>query len=455
MWGGRFAAGPTEIMQKINASIDVDRHMWRQDLAGSRAHAAMLVRQGILSQADGGAIRRGLDQIEEEIAAGRFAFKIELEDIHTNVEVRLRELIGAPAGRLHTARSRNDQVALDFRLWLRDAIDGLEGQLRTLIEAFLDRAEEHAATIMPGYTHLQVAQPVTFGHHLMAYVEMLVRDRGRLADCRQRLNESPLGAGALAGTSFPIDPASTAAELGFDRPMANSMDAVSARDYALEFLGSGAILATHLSRFAEEVVLWASEGFRFVDVGDAFSTGSSIMPQKRNPDAAELVRGKAGHAIGALVQLLVVMKGLPLTYGKDMQEDKACVFLAVDNLSLSLAAMAGMVRNMTADAAAMRRACDKGFITATDLADGLVRELGLPFREAHHITGTLVRLAEQKGCGLAELTLAEMQRIEPRITAMIKDGLSVERAVAARTSPGGTAPDNVRGAVAAVRARLA
>jgi len=447
MWGGRFTSGPAEIMQRINASIGVDRRLWRQDIAGSRAHAAMLVRQGILRQADGEAIALGLDQIEKEIADGRFAFKVELEDIHTNIESRLRELIGAPAGRLHTARSRNDQVAVDFRLWLREAIDGVDTQLVELTEALLDRAEEHAATIMPGFTHLQIAQPVTFGHHLMAYVEMLTRDRGRL-------NESPLGAGALAGTSFPIDPAATAAALGFDRPMANSMDAVSARDFAIEFLAAGAILATHLSRFAEELVLWTSEGFRFVALGDAFTTGSSIMPQKRNPDAAELVRGKAGQAIGALVQLLVVLKGLPLTYGKDMQEDKETVFLTVDNLSLSLAAMTGMVRDLTADTDAMRQACDRGFITATDLADGLVLDLGLAFREAHHITGTLVRLAEQKGCGLAELPLAEMQRIEPRITAELRAGLTVEAAVEGRTSLGGTAPANVRRAVAAARARL-
>ena len=454
MWGGRFTSGPAEIMQRINASIGVDRRLWRQDIAGSRAHAAMLVRQGILRQADGEAIALGLDQIEKEIADGRFAFKVELEDIHTNIESRLRELIGAPAGRLHTARSRNDQVAVDFRLWLREAIDGLDAQLVELTQAFLDRAEEHAATIMPGFTHLQVAQPVTFGHHLLAYVEMLSRDRGRLADCRGRLNESPLGAGALAGTSFPIDPAATAAALGFARPMANSMDAVSARDFAIEFLAAGAILATHLSRFAEELVLWTSEGFRFVALGDAFTTGSSIMPQKRNPDAAELVRGKAGQAIGALVQLLVVLKGLPLTYGKDMQEDKETVFLTVDNLSLSLAAMAGMVRDLKPDTGAMRQACDRGFITATDLADGLVRDLGLAFREAHHITGTLVRLAEQNGCGLAELPLAEMQRVEPRITAELRAGLTVEAAVEGRTSLGGTAPANVRRAVATARARL-
>ncbi len=454
MWGGRFGAGPAEIMQRINASIDVDRRLWRQDIAGSRAHAAMLVRQGIISQADGEAIGAGLARIEQEIESGRFVFKPELEDIHTNIESRLRELIGGPAGRLHTARSRNDQVATDLRLWLREAIDGLDGQLRDLLAALIDRAEEHAAAIMPGYTHLQVAQPVTFGHHLLAYAEMLGRDRARFADCRRRLNESPLGAGALAGTSFPIDPAMTAAALGFARPMANSMDAVSARDHALEFLACGAILATHLSRFAEELVLWSSEGFRFVALGDAFTTGSSIMPQKRNPDAAELVRAKAGQAIGALVQLLVVLKGLALTYGKDMQEDKPPVFLTADNLSLALAATAGMVRDMRIDAAAMRRACDKGFITATDLADALVRHLGLPFREAHHITGLLVRRAEEKGVGLAELPLAEMQRVEPRITPEMRACLSVEAAVEARTSPGGTAPANVRRAAAEARERL-
>jgi argininosuccinate lyase len=454
MWGGRFAGGPSAIMQQINASIDVDRRLWAQDIAGSRAHAAMLVRQGIISQADGEAIARGLDRIDQEIATGQFEFKVELEDIHTHVEVRLRELIGEAAGRLHTARSRNDQVATDFRLWLRQAIDDLSAALGTLIGALIDRAEEHAATIMPGYTHLQIAQPVTFGHHLLAYVEMLGRDRGRLADCRRRLDESPLGACALAGTSFPIDPHMTAAALGFARPMANSLDAVSARDFALEFLAAGAILSTHLSRFAEELVLWTSEGFRFVQLGDAFTTGSSIMPQKRNPDAAELVRGKAGQAIGALVQLLVVVKGLPLAYGKDLQEDKQPVFLAADNLALALAAMTGMLRDLKVDAGAMRRACDRGFITATDLADGLVRKLGLPFREAHHVTGSLVRLAEQRGCGLAELPLAEMRRVEPRITEDLRASLSVEAAVEARTSFGGTAPGNVRRAAAVARERF-
>ena len=454
MWGGRFADAPAQIMQQINASIDIDRRLYAHDIEGSRAHAAMLVRQGIIRQADGEAIRQGLDQIEEEIAAGRFDFKIALEDIHMNVEARLAELIGAPAGRLHTARSRNDQIATDFRLWLRQAIDELGLALKGLIAALIDRADEHAGTIMPGYTHLQLAQPVTFGHHLLAYVEMLGRDGGRLADARRRLNESPLGAGALAGTSFPIDRHMSASALGFIRPMANSMDAVASRDFALEFLSAGAILATHLSRFAEELVLWTSEGFRFVTLGDAFTTGSSIMPQKRNPDAAELVRGKAGQAIGALIQLLVVMKGLPLTYGKDMQEDKQPVFLAVDNLQLSLAAMTGMVRDLRVDAGAMRRACDKGFITATDLADSLVRHLDLPFREAHHITGSLVRLAEQKGYSLAELSLAEMQRVEPRISQEIRRALSVEAAVESRTSFGGSAPANVRSAVAAARERF-
>jgi len=454
MWGGRFAGGPAAIMQQINASIDIDRRLYAQDIAGSRAHAAMLVRQGIIRQADGEAIRDGLDSIEKEIAEGHFDFKAALEDIHMNVEARLAELIGAAAGRLHTARSRNDQIATDFRLWLRDAMDGLAIELKALIAALIDRAEENAAAIMPGYTHLQLAQPVTFGHHLLAYVEMLGRDAGRLADARRRLNESPLGAGALAGTSFPIDPHMSAAALGFARPMANSMDAVASRDFALEFLATGAILATHLSRFAEELVLWTSDGFRFVRLGDAFTTGSSIMPQKRNADAAELVRGKAGQAIGALIQLLVVMKGLPLTYGKDMQEDKQPVFLAVDNLHLSLAAMTGMVRDLTVNTEAMRAACDRSFITATDLADNLVRRLDLPFREAHHIAGSLVRLAEQKGCGLAELPLAEMQRVEPRIDETIRGALSVEVAVASRTSHGGTAPDNVRRAAVAARERF-
>ncbi len=453
MWGGRFAGGPAEIMGRINASIDFDRRLWAQDIAGSRAHCAMLVRQGIIGQADGDAILAGLDKVSQEIAEGRFAFKSALEDIHMNVEARLRELIGEPAGRLHTARSRNDQVATDFRLWVRDAVDSADAALADLIDALLDQAEAHAGTVMPGFTHLQAAQPVTFGHHLMAYVEMLLRDRGRLADARRRLNESPLGAAALAGTSFPIDRHATAAALGFDRPMANSIDAVSDRDFALEFLSAASICAVHLSRLAEEMVLWVSDGFRFVVLSDAFTTGSSIMPQKRNPDAAELVRAKAGRIVGALNALLIVMKGLPLAYGKDMQEDKEPTFDAADALALAIAAMAGMVRDLQADPERMRRAASAGFSTATDLADWLVRRLGLPFREAHHVTGAIVRRAEELDLRLDELPLADMQAVEPRITAEVRDVLSVERSVASRTSFGGTAPENVRQAVAIARER--
>jgi argininosuccinate lyase len=453
MWGGRFAGGPAAVMERINASIDVDRRLYAQDIAGSRAHCAMLVRQGIIGQEDGEAILAGLDRIEREIAEGRFDFKPALEDIHMNIEARLKELVGEAAGRLHTARSRNDQVATDFKLWVRDAIDGLDRDLRQLLETLLDQAERHAATVMPGFTHLQPAQPVTFGHHLMAYVEMFARDRGRLADCRRRLNECPLGAAALAGTSFPIDREMTSRALGFDRPAANSLDAVSDRDFACEFLAAGAILSVHLSRLAEEMVLWCSDGFRFIALSDAFTTGSSIMPQKRNPDAAELIRAKAGRVIGALNALLVMLKGLPLAYGKDMQEDKEPTFEAADTLSLCLAAMTGMLRDMTVNADAMRRAADAGFITATDLADWLVRVLNLPFREAHHVTGALVRLAETKGCGLADLSLAEMRSVEPRLTEEVYDVLAVERSVASRTSFGGTAPENVRRAVAAARER--
>jgi argininosuccinate lyase len=453
MWGGRFSAKPSAVMAEINASIDVDRKLFRQDIAASKAHADMLAKRGIISVQDAKKIARGLDTILSEIESGKFRFKRALEDIHMNVESRLADLIGPAAGRLHTARSRNDQVATDFKLWVRDAIDELDALLAGYQRALAQKALRHAGTVMPGFTHLQTAQPITFGHHLLAYVEMLARDRGRLADCRRRLDECPLGAGALAGTSFPIDRQMTAAALGFARPMANSMDAVSARDFALEFLAAAAILATHLSRFAEELVLWTSDGFRFVRLGDAFTTGSSIMPQKRNPDAAELVRGKAGQAIGALVQLLVVMKGLPLTYGKDMQEDKEPVFLAADNLALSLAAMTGMVRDLEADPAVMRRACDRGFITATDLADRLVAKLGIPFREAHHLTGRLVRLAEEKGSGLADLSLADMRSVEPRIGEDIRAALSVEAAVEGRGSYGGTAPANVRRAAGAARER--
>jgi argininosuccinate lyase len=441
-------------MQEINASIEIDKRLYAEDIAGSLAHAAMLAAQGIISAEDAAAIAKGLEAIRGEIDAGNFKFDSGLEDIHMNVEARLKDLIGDPAGRLHTARSRNDQVATDFKLWVRRAIDEISGDLKTLIAALIDRAEEHAATLMPGFTHLQPAQPVTFGHHLMAYVEMFGRDLGRLADCRRRLNESPLGAAALAGTSFPIDRHATAKALGFDRPTANSMDSVSDRDFALEYLSALSIVATHLSRFAEEIVLWCSDGFRFIALSDAFTTGSSIMPQKRNPDAAELVRAKAGHVIGMLVQLLVVMKGLPLTYGKDMQDDKAPTFAATDTIRLGLAAAAGMVRDLTADTERMRAATETGFITATDLADWLVRKLALPFRNAHHVTGELVRRAESKGVGLDRLSLAELQAVEPRITEDIYTVLSTEHSAASRKSFGGTAPENVRAAAAAARERF-
>jgi argininosuccinate lyase len=454
MWGGRFAVGPAEAMERINASIDFDRRFYREDIAASQAHAAMLVAQGIVTPEDGEAIRRGLDQVLQEIESGAFVFSAALEDIHMNVEARLAEIVGAPAGRLHTARSRNDQVATDFRLWMRNALDALDGQLRDLQAALIAQAEAEADTVMPGYTHLQAAQPVTFGHHMLAYVEMLGRDRGRLADCRARLNESPLGAAALAGTSFPIDRGMTAEALGFDRPMHNSLDAVSARDFAMEFLAAGSILAVHLSRLAEELVIWCSQGFAFVRLSDAFTTGSSIMPQKKNPDAAELVRGKAGRVIGDLNTLLVTMKGLPMAYGKDMQEDKEPVFDAVDTLGLCLLAMTGMIADLKADRARLAAACAAGFLTATDLADWLVRAAGLPFREAHHVTGSLVRLAEQKGCDLAELSLDEMIEIEPRITHDVFSVLTVERSVASRSSYGGTAPDRVRTAAAEARERF-
>jgi argininosuccinate lyase len=453
MWGGRFTGGPADVMQRINASIDFDRRLYAQDIAASKAHCEMLVHRGIVSAEDGSAILQGLDTIAREIAEGRFAFKAALEDIHMNVEARLEELIGEAAGRLHTARSRNDQVATDFRLWLRDASDALDGALADLQAALLDQAEAHADAVMPGYTHLQAAQPITFGHHLMAYVEMFGRDRGRLADGRRRLNECPLGAAALAGTSFPIDRDMTARALGFDRPTANSIDAVSDRDFALEFLAGGAILAVHLSRLAEEIVIWCSEGFAFVELSDAFTTGSSIMPQKKNPDAAELLRAKSGRVIGALSGLLVVMKGLPLAYGKDMQEDKEPVFDAADTLALSLAAAAGMVRDLRPRVEALRAATRAGYLTATDLADWLVRVAGLPFRKAHHATGAIVKRAVERGCDIAELPLAELQAVEPSITEEVYRVLSVERAVESRTSFGGTAPAQVRAAVASARER--
>jgi argininosuccinate lyase len=454
MWGGRFAAGPSAIMQEINASIDVDKRLYAEDIAGSLAHAAMLAAQGIISKEDGAAIAKGLNQVKAEIDSGAFEFDAALEDIHTNVEVRLRAIIGEAAGRLHTARSRNDQVATDFRLWVRRAIDALTADLKDLIAALIDRAEQHAGTLMPGFTHLQPAQPVTFGHHLLAYVEMFGRDLSRLADCRKRLNENPLGAAAMAGTSFPIDRHATAKTLGFDRPTANSMDSVADRDFALEYLSALAIVAVHLSRFAEEIVLWCSDGFRFIALSDAFTTGSSIMPQKRNPDAAELVRAKAGQVIGAFTQLLIVMKGLPLTYGKDMQDDKAPTFAATDTVRLGLAATAGMVRDMTPNAERMKAATETGFITATDLADWLVRKLNVPFRSAHHTTGELVRLAETRGVSLSNLTLGEMQKIEARITDDIYSVLTAEHSAASRTSFGGTAPDNVKQAAKAARERL-
>jgi argininosuccinate lyase len=454
LWGGRFASGPAEIMRRINASIDFDKRLYAEDIAGSKAHCAMLVAQNILSPDDGALIVAGLEQIKDEIEVGSFAFSAEREDIHMNIEARLAELIGPAAGRLHTARSRNDQVATDLRLWLRGTIDRLDAGMRALQEALIDRADAEAATVLPGYTHLQIAQPITFGHHLMAYVEMAGRDRDRLADCRRRLNESPLGAAALAGTSFPIDRFATATALGFDRPAANSLDAVSDRDFAIEFLAAVAIAGMHLSRFAEEIVLWCSDGFGFIALSDALTTGSSIMPQKRNPDAAELVRAKAGKLNGSLMALLTVMKGLPLAYGKDLQEDKIPVFEAADALELCLAATASMVRDMRVDRQRLRAAVARGYATATDLADWLVREACLPFRQAHQATGRIVGRADALGCTLAELPLSELQAIEPAITAGVYDVLDVDRSVASRTSFGGTAPERVRAAVAAARQRF-
>ena len=454
MWGGRFAAGPDAVMSEINASIGFDKRLYAQDIAGSKAHCRMLVDNNIVTPADGDAILSGLDSILTEIESGRFEFKTALEDIHMNVESRLREMIGDAAGRLHTGRSRNDQVATDLRLWTRDAIDGLDAQIAALQKALIAKAEAHADTPLPGFTHLQSAQPVTFGHHMLAFVEMYGRDRGRLADCRKRLNESPLGAAALAGTSFPIDRRQTAQALGFDRPMANSLDAVSARDFAIEFLAAAAICAAHISRQAEELVLWCAPQFGFIKLSDAYSTGSSIMPQKRNPDAAELARAKAGRIFGALQGLLVVIKGLPLAYGKDMQEDKEPVFDAADSLSLMVAATAGMIDDMTVMPEAMEAALAHGYPTATDLADWLVRALGMPFRDAHHVTGAIVGLAEKAGCALDDVPLADMQSVEPRITQEVFSVLSVESSINSRTSEGGTAVANVRAAVAAAKERF-
>ncbi|QXT39731.1 argininosuccinate lyase [Gymnodinialimonas ceratoperidinii] len=454
MWGGRFAAGPDAIMEAINASISYDQRMARQDIEGSRAHAAMLAATGIVESSDVEVIREGLLTVLSEIEGGSFAYSAALEDIHMNVESRLTEIVGPAAGRLHTARSRNDQVATDFKLWVRDQMDAAITGIEALQKALLGQAEQGAEWVMPGFTHLQTAQPVTWGHHMMAYVEMLGRDASRFRDARARMNESPLGSAALAGTSFPIDREMTAKALGFDRPTANSLDAVADRDFALEFLSAASICAMHLSRFAEELVIWSSAQFRFVALSDRFSTGSSIMPQKKNPDAAELIRAKIGRIFGANVALMTVMKGLPLAYSKDMQEDKEQTFDAADNLMLALAAMEGMVRDMQANVPSLEAAASSGFSTATDLADWLVRALDMPFREAHHVTGSLVKLAEDKGCDLPDLTLEDMQSVHDEITAAVFDVLGVHNSVASRVSYGGTAPERVREQVARWRDRL-
>ncbi|MEN8894219.1 argininosuccinate lyase [Planktotalea arctica] len=455
MWGGRFAAGPDAIMEAINASIGFDKRMARQDIDGSRAHASMLAAQGIITDTDAGVIREGLLTVLSEIEAGTFEYSAALEDIHMNVEARLKEIVGEPAGRLHTARSRNDQVATDFKLWVRDQFDAAEGAILSLISGLLEQAEAGADWVMPGFTHLQTAQPVTWGHHMMAYVEMLGRDLSRVRDARKRMNECPLGAAALAGTSFPIDRDATAQALGFDRPSANSLDAVSDRDFALEFLSVASMSAMHLSRLAEELVIWSSAQFRFVTLSDRFSTGSSIMPQKKNPDAAELIRAKIGRIFGANTALMMVMKGLPLAYSKDMQEDKEQVFDAADNWMLALAAMDGMVRDMTANRESLAAAAGSGFSTATDLADWCVRALNMPFREAHHVTGSLVALAEKEGCDLPDLSLTQLQSVHGEITEDVYSVLTVEASVASRTSYGGTAPSQVRAQVARWRETLA
>ena len=443
MWGGRFAMSPAEIMQEINVSVSFDKRLAPQDIRGSKAHAAMLAEAGIITKADAREISKGLDQVLTEIKDGNFTFSEALEDVHMNVENRLKELIGAAAGRLHTARSRNDQVATDFRLYVRDQIDGLVEAIAGLQKVLAAKAETHAATVMPGFTHLQPAQPVTFGHHLLAYVEMLSRDRGRLADARKRLNECPLGSAALAGTSFPIDRTMTAQALGFDKPMANSLDGVSDRDFALETLAAATICAIHMSRLAEEIVIWMTPQFGFIKMSDRFTTGSSIMPQKRNPDAAELSRAKVGRIAGAFQALAMVMKGLPLAYSKDMQEDKEVTFDALESLKLVIAAMSGMAGDLEPVPDAMRAAAGRGYATATDLADWLVRDLKMPFRDAHHVTGSIVKLAESKAVDLETLSLADMQSIEPRITKAVFSVLSVDNSVKSRTSYGGTAPQNV------------
>ncbi|QKV20120.1 argininosuccinate lyase [Oricola thermophila] len=455
MWGGRFATGPAAIMEEINASIDYDRKLYAQDIEGSIAHATMLADTHIISAEDRDKIVHGLNTIRSEIEQGEFAFSRKLEDIHMNVEARLSELIGPAAGRLHTARSRNDQVALDFRMWVRAEAEKTAAALKRLIEVLLARAEEHAKTVMPGFTHLQTAQPVTFGHHCMAYVEMFGRDLSRMRDCLERMDECPLGAAALAGTGFPIDRHQTAQALGFSGPTRNSIDTVSDRDFALEFMAAASICATHLSRMAEEIVIWSTPQFGFVTLSDAFSTGSSIMPQKKNPDAAELVRAKTGRINGNLVALLTVMKGLPLAYSKDMQEDKEAVFDAAESLELALAAMTGMVADMTVNARAMKKAAGSGYSTATDLADWLVRELGIPFREAHHVTGRAVALAEEKGVGLEKLSLSDLQSIHDGITEDVFSVLTVEKSAASRKSFGGTAPQEVRRQVRYWKKKLA
>jgi argininosuccinate lyase len=454
MWGGRFAEGPSALMREINASISFDKRMWRQDIEASRAHVAMLAAKGVVSPEDADSICEGLERVEEEYEAEGVPENAALEDIHMHVEHRLGELIGAAAGRLHTARSRNDQVATDFRLWVRDAIDQASSGIEALQRALVRRAEQHAATVMPGFTHLQVAQPVTLGHHLMAYYEMLRRDRSRFADARRRMNECPLGAAALAGTGFPLDREATALALGFERATANSIDSVSDRDFALDYLMAATQCALHLSRLAEEIVIWASQPFAFVRLPDAYSTGSSIMPQKRNPDAAELVRGHSGRIAGAMTALVMVMKGLPLAYSKDMQDDKPPVFEVHDLLTLSLAAMTGMAETLGFETERMRSATEAGHPTATDFADWLVREAGVPFREAHHVTGRAVRLADERGARLWELTLADLQSVDPRIDQRIFDVLAVEASIRSRTSFGGTAPQQVRRRIEAAKKAL-
>jgi argininosuccinate lyase len=454
MWGGRFESGPAEIMKEITPSIDFDKRLAMEDLAGSRAHVRMLAKQDIIEAADCEAILKGLDAIEKEISEGRFEFKRELEDIHFNIEARLTEIIGPAAGRLHTARSRNDQVVTDFRLWLREACAHADAGLKKLQHALVTQAEKHAGTIMPGFTHMQPAQPITFGHHCLAYVEMFARDRGRFADCAERMNESPLGAAALAGTAFPIDREATAKALGFAAPMRNSLDAVSARDFALEFLAACAIAATNLSRLAGEIVQWTTPAFGFVRLSDAFTTGSSIMPQKRNPDAAELIRGKTGRVLGDFVALATVVKGLALAYGTDLQEDKERVFDAADTILLSLAAMAAMIADLKADESAMRRAAEPGHPTATDLADWLVRVAKKPFREAHHTAGAIVKRADELKLTLEKIPLAEMKKIEPAITDEVFRVLSLDASAESRTSLGGTAPARVREQVAFWKEKL-